>query len=312
MNPIDPTRRVELRWVAGTARVREEQTAMGDLAAGVVILALLSLEFFRLGLYIARRRSRRFANCTASLVLVLTVCFAMAVHGKLVLAVFLRVSNVIVLGNWIPLGAALLAGVAVGERSGWPLARANLAVLLLVAAWSTVGADLLRRSPALDGPWSSNGVCMQTSPATCGPCSAVSLLYDCGIQATEREMTELCLTGGTGTAPLGIYRGLRLKTRGTSWRVEVVSGTLDDLRRCDQWPVLGLLRKQEEPSRAALPWLSRVGHTVVIYGFTDTGTLDVGDPGFGRSFWKAEELAARWEGTGIRLVPREAPSPGKP
>ena len=62
-----------------------------------------------------------------------------------------------------------------------------------------------------------------------------------GIQASEQEMVELCLTRADGTPALGLYRGLKLKTRGTPWNVEVFRSGLEDLRNADRWPVILLV-----------------------------------------------------------------------
>ena len=70
---------------------------------------------------------------------------------------------------------------------------------------------------------------MQSRGASCGPCCAVTLLRHCGIEADEREMSDLCLTTKSGTPSLGLYRGLKLKTNDTPWDVEVVRGDLEQL-----------------------------------------------------------------------------------
>src|SRR5439155_26252660 len=56
-------------------------------------------------------------------------------------------------------------------------------------------------------------ICLQTSHATSSPAAAATLLRSHGIDTTEEEMARLCLTNPDGTSLLGLYRGLRLKTR---------------------------------------------------------------------------------------------------
>jgi hypothetical protein len=72
---------------------------------------------------------------------------------------------------------------------------------------------------------------------------------------------------------LGTYRGLRIKTSNTPWRVHVLShATLAELR-----------------------------HAVVIFGFLPNNKIDMGDPSVGREKWNVESLNTLWNGEGILL-----------
>jgi hypothetical protein len=51
-------------------------------------------------------------------------------------------------------------------------------------------------------------------------------------------------------------------------------------------------------------------HTVVLFGFTKDGRVEIGDPSndeFGRTLWTAHDLNQRWCGEGFRLVQRPRP-----
>lgn len=50
----------------------------------------------------------------------------------------------------------------------------------------------------LQNRW-SGGVCLQSTPSTCGPCSAITLLRQYGINASERDLARECFTYRGGT-----------------------------------------------------------------------------------------------------------------
>ena len=78
--------------------------------------------------------------------------------------------------------------------------------------------------------WDQQGICRQTTPYTCTPACAATVLKMHGIPATEQELAELCLTR-RGTTWQGLYRGLKRKTANTPYEVEVLSRSADSLRR---------------------------------------------------------------------------------
>ena len=126
-------------------------------------------------------------------------------------------------------------------------------------------------------------------------------------------MMALCLTNTKGTSSLGLYRGLKLKTRGTEWEVEVVSGNIQSLRRSDQWPVLLQVRCVFPRPRGRSPFHglldSRKRHTVVMFRFTEDGQADIADPAEilqERRKWPLDVLKQRWTGEGLRLVKRRS------
>lgn len=54
-----------------------------------------------------------------------------------------------------------------------------------------------------------DGVCMQTTPSTCGPASAATLLHAQGLQVTEAQLAHLSWTSLTGTENWYLARALR-------------------------------------------------------------------------------------------------------
>jgi predicted double-glycine peptidase len=282
---------------------------LGDILAGTLILLASSVVLFWWGTTIPRGLSARLARCVVLGTVTLIVVFAIGVDGTLLPAQILPFSNAIVLGNWLPLGAALLAGIVAGERSVPPWRRAAFGLVLVVLGWYTVlGHSLVQ--PTISRGRFQNGISLQTSSVSCGPCCAVTLLQYHGIEASEREMMELCLTNKSGTSLLGLYRGLKLKTRDTDRDVEIVRCSFEAFLRSETYPLIVSVRLQQERPSASTesglaPFrLSRAGHTIVIFGISDDGRVEVGDPGCGNTQWFLEDLRAHWSGEGLRLVER--------
>jgi predicted double-glycine peptidase len=285
---------------------------MWDLMFGAAILMAGCGGLFARGWRLARRRSRRRVFWAGLAALLLTLAFAALVHGTLLVACLLPVSSAIVLGNWIPLGAGFLAGIVSGQPAIPRWRRAAIAPILLCAAWYSVLRDVAGDCPPSHHNWFLAGVAKQSSRTSCGPCSAVTLLKHYGIESSEREMIRLCLTDRKGTAPLGLYRGLKIKTANTGWDVEVVRCSTRKLCDGEPWPVLFRVRLEPGshiPPMSGESWPSRMrqDHTVVVFGVTPDGHAEVGDPALatdGRILWPLERLEASRRGAGLRLVRR--------
>jgi len=279
-----------------------------DIWVGLAVVSAASVAAFMLAARSTRRCSGRARLALLGGLVAALVLYVALLYDRLTLARLLPVSNVIVLGNVIP----PLAGAIMGVLWGAPgISRARKGVGLVALALATarvVAAPWLGRPPTCGDLW-ENEVCMQTSGASCGAAAAATLLARSDIPTTEAEMARLCLTTN-GTSRLGLYRGLRLKTAGTPWRVEVFSGDVAKLRqKAAAGPVLlfvGLRRGQRADPRYARDWGWTPGlrHAVVLFGFEEGGVIDVGDPTMGRKRWRAEALDVLWDGQAIRLAPR--------
>ena len=281
---------------------------MGDLLSGLAVILAISIALFALGLRAARRGSRGFACGLALLGVGVVLLHAFVLLDNPRMAWVLPFSNLFVVGNWSPLGVALLAGLAWGW-AGSRLWRTGplVAALAALCAWHSYGL-LLEAPPRCGDVW-LNGVCIQTTDASCSAASAATLLRAYGIPATEREMARLCLTRKWGTCNHGLYRGLMLKTAGTPYAVEVFSWTLDELRLKPPGPVLLHVRLEKgarvDPRYARdWGWEPGVTHAVVLFDFLGNSLVEMGDPGVGREEWHVESLKVLWHGTGIRFVKR--------
>lgn len=192
---------------------------------------------------------------------------------------------------WHLLGGMFLfgAGLYVVRASLWKrdllmVATGLLASYLAAAGWSLRG-DHTRLCGTVDR-W---GVCLQTSPYSCGPASAAALLRLHGVSATEREMADLCLTrpGNTlvsGTSDCGLARGLRAKL-GSRSRVEVTAPRYADL------PVPCLV-----PVRLA----PRLGHCILVVEAGETGVTVI-DPHRGFRTIDRPAFESSWQGSAVSI-----------
>ena len=182
-----------------------------------------------------------------------------------------------------------------------------MVAILQMVAMVVVLFPLSGSAPQCGNLW-RDGVCLQTTRSTCSAASAATLLELHGIHATEQEMAELCLTR-RGTNWMGLYRGLKKKTAGTDWDVEVFTGTADDLRLLNTPAILsvGLAQDSQADSiyQTELGWRPGMRHSVVLFGFV-TDLVDIGEPtpDAGRERWTGSDLQAVYLGQGMRLVSR--------
>jgi hypothetical protein len=282
---------------------------MADIYWGIALLVLLTAGCLALGIRLARRASRRQQNLMALGAFGLLLLFLYLLNQCVWLMRWLPLTNLIVLGNFVPLAAGFLAGLA-WHRAEKPVWRRWVTVpaILIVCAYAAFRP--LLQAPVRGGNrWSRSGVCLQTTTSTCSAACAATLLREHGIEATEEEMIRLCLTRKTGTLFYGLFRGLTLKTEGTPWRVEAFRGDLARLREMTDGPVI--LTVGLRPNAGLDPryerdwgWLPGVRHAVVLYRFLPGDRVEIGDPAIGRERWTVDAVRDLWTGEGMRLVAR--------
>ncbi len=308
---IDPTP-FELMYHQSAAEAGDQPhpdrmaAPFGDLAAGLAWLGLASLALGIAGFRIARIAPPSLYNSLAVLTVAVLFAFGVGWHGSLRWAEWLPVTNVILLGNLLPLFACFLGGLIFGQPA-MPFAnRVGTGLLITSLGLYTIVSDLsVQRLPA-SICWVREGVWLQTLPESCSASAAVTLLDHYGIESSEAEMMRLSLTRRRGTPLLGLYRGLKLKTQQSPWDVQVVRGGLEELLAIQEAPVLLRVRPQDV---SATGWLARgePEHAVVLLGTTPEGFIEIGDPADHvrpRSPWPREKLERRWLGEGFRIVPR--------
>ncbi len=234
--------------------------------------------------------------------------FQMYAAGQLFWARLLPVSAAIIYSNMSAPLAALAAGWA-AHMPSTPFWRRALMVALLgggslaAVTWPLLSIAL-RPPPAGDDQW-AQGVALQTSWATCSPAAAATLLRAAGIDVSESQMIPLCLTDGSGTPTLGLYRGIKLVAEEQGRSVEVIDSTLDELLSEDRWPVLLAVKLPlgTEDRRYAdqWGWIPGMGHSVVVMRSAGPDQVWVGDPSVGLERWSRSDLKILWHGDGLRV-----------
>jgi predicted double-glycine peptidase len=278
---------------------------MADLYRAMALVLAAAAGAFFVGRRVSRATSPRVAGALAFLTCAFIVCFALFVRDHLLLTRLVPSSAVIIYGNPLPPAVALLCGIGWHRMPGRAWRKGVLLLpLALLCLYQSYGL-LLGRPPPLDERW-KNGVCRQTSSASCSAAAAATLLRAYGIDATEAGMAQLCLTRQGGTPMLGLYRGLKLKTAGTGKHVQAFRGDLATLR-AEAGPVILSVRLDRRPGvdpryEQLWGWAPGVSHTVVFFGFRADGKAEIGDPAVGREHWRVQDLEELWHGEGLRLA----------
>lgn len=280
---------------------------MSDLLVASCLLAILSLGIFVSIARLARRLPRRACDALAAAVVIGMGFYTRDVWDHTIVAEWLPISSLIILGNWFPLGIAALAGLA-WERVPPPLVRKLVPVILLSAsAGYSVYYPFRGEVPQCLDRW-EQGVCRQTTQDTCSAACAATLLRHCGIPATEQEMADLCITR-KGTTWWGLFRGLKLKTAGSDWDVQVFSTPASALQNPGNPASIIFVRltaavAERNPELEQDGWIVGVSHSVVLFGFDEDGHCLIGDPSIGPEVWPMKVLELLYQGRGMRLAKR--------
>lgn len=235
--------------------------------------------------------------------------FMLYAAGQLFLALIVSHSAAIVWTNMTPVLGALAAGWILRLPNIPKVRRAGMSVLvacgsLLSLFWPNLGP--LLRPPPPGRELVSQSVVLQSSWATCSPAAAATLLHQEGIPISEREMIPLCLTDGSGTPSLGLYRGVKLVADSHGRRVSVPSLSVDQLLANDDWPLLLTVKLPQtgvEDSRYEdqWGWIPGMGHTVVALHRISKDELRIADPAVGIETWHRDDLEVLFHGSAIRV-----------
>ena len=280
-----------------------------DLVWGIALIVALAAGLFLATASLARHWSPRVLSGVAVLVVGALLLYIRSVWYDVRLAQWLPVSNLIVVGNWLPLLAAVLGGIVWEKARDCSWRRIGSTAALACTALYALLYPVLGSPPRCENRWDWSGNCLQTTDLTCSAASAATLLRAHGIESSEQEMADLCLTRH-GTSWQGLYRGLKLKTAGTKWDVQVVACSQPELPRL-RGPLIisvGLessARGDTDYTRE-FGWVPGVNHSVILHGFTNFGCAIIADPTqeLSREQWDEEMLRVLWRGYAIRLVER--------
>lgn len=291
--------------------------AAPDLMYGFGVMMGISFSLFLLGVVIGERVSRKTSLLLLSVCVGMIVLYLLYLWDDILLANLLPFSNLIVIGNWLPPMTALIAGIAwksmpgsLRRRNGYTAVEFMIAgIAMLLPVWGT--------APQCEELWDGQ-VCRQTSNQTCSAACAATLLRLHGIDTSEQEMAELCLTNGTGTSWQGLYRGLSLKSEGTNLGVEVLPCQPADLSlftHSNAILAVGIPEGVEVPAKYTannkFGWEVGQLHSVVFFGFNQEGQAIIGDPAVGMDLWSWEDLEILVRGRAIRLIHEEPPVSSK-
>lgn len=258
------------------------------------------------------RRSRKAKVLVVQVgALIALVGYLTLIWDRPILAALLPSSNVIILGNWLPLWACFFVGIYLATSGNVGYRQATLSVFAFCLSAISVVSPMFGEAPECQSIQDSVAFQYQTSPYTCSAACAVTLLRLHGIRATEQEMADLCLTR-EGTHWMGVYRALKLKTAGTDWDVVVEQLEAEQKPSLNRGPGLLALSFDLDafPEAVDHGFSSLTGHSVVSLGTFGPGYVDVFDPspdfGFerwGDAFWKATS-----SGVLLKLVSRDPQS----
>lgn len=284
-----------------------------DLYFGVATGLLFSALSFCMARYLWKRSARRVHVLLSIAPLAIVGAHVLWLRDSLFLVKLLPFSNVVLIGNVVPLSGWFLAGCA------WEkLKDSRIRRTVAVASIATTGLYFwllpLFSSGSSDGNLWKDGVCLQTREANCAPAAAATLLRYHGMDVNEPDLVQACLTSERGTSTHGLYRGMKLGTERTRW--EAVWTRTQTPQSAEElsgyaFPIMvSVMLKESDVSEfpryeKEWGWIPGALHYVVLYGVTSDGKVWVGDPAVGKEQWSFESLRLLWHGIVAKLVERK-------
>lgn len=186
-------------------------------------------------------------------------------------------------------GAGLLAGYVHQLRKSVPRLKRQLRTFTLPILFTLIIAvpylkPVLRplRKDQLSEQWQGR-VCMQSTPATCGPASAATILAMLGVNISEAELAHESLTYAGGTENWYLVRALRKRGRQASYhKVDPDEPTFPT------------------PSIAGVQLQHGTGHFTALIGREGTNYI-VGDPLTGETTSSLATFRSQYTFTGFFL-----------
>ncbi|MEZ6131926.1 MAG: hypothetical protein R3C59_24970 [Planctomycetaceae bacterium] len=285
---------------------------MSDLIFAVMMMVAVAIFAFRLGLHWGRSESRGFRIKVQLLALLLMGVYLAFLWNRPILSRLLPTSSLIIVGNWLPIWGCLFIGLYMSSPGTSLRRRVSLSLLTAVLAGYSTVAPILGKPPSCALVPAAKALQQQTTPYTCSAASAASLLRIHGLDATESELADLCLTR-QGTHWMGVYRGLSLKTRNSGWSVTAEPFTRDSLQHRNSGPCV--LSFNVNPagfeSSSDHGFVEGAGHSVLFLGSNGSGYVSVFDPApeYGAEEWDDRMFNCITDGVVLRLVPDDPDSP---
>ncbi|GAB5444760.1 MAG: hypothetical protein Fues2KO_51090 [Fuerstiella sp.] len=284
---------------------------MMDLTAAIVIMVSISVLAFTLGLQTGNdSRRRRILAQIISVMLMVGYC--MFLWNRPVLTRLLPGSDLVIVGNWLPLWGSFFLGFCLASRSIPRWRKTALFFPAVAFCFYSIVAPVLGQPPRCEAAVGGKLLQHQTTPYTCSAACAASLLRLHNIAATEEELARLSLTR-EGTHWMGLYRGLNMKVQGTGWQVVVEPfdpGRLDQLPFS---PSILALRMDVSQFEEGVDHGFRddCGHSVVYLGRPAADRIAVFDPSpdFGIEEWDTQIMSCISDGVIMTLVPTDHAHP---
>jgi len=285
---------------------------MIDIYLSVIAMAVICALLVALGVMLSKRQPLWLATLLAAGALLGLVAFERWLQDDPMLTRLIPLATVPVWGAWQPAIAAIGVGFAWRLLPGSALRRLVLILPLLILTGVRAWWPIFDKAPPVIAR-QERGVWMQTTGASCSPAAAATLLSKMGIQSSEKEMSDLCLTSLNGTSTLGLYRGLKIATRGRDVTVVARKGlTKEDLKSLNTPMLLSVYLEPGVPVDPRYTqlwgWSPGVKHTVVFLGFAPDGDIHIADPAVGRESWGMENLDVLWHGEAMYVKPSEQTS----
>lgn len=265
-----------------------------DVAIPLVMMLVIAAVCFEIGQTSGRKLSVVLMLLGAGVL----ALWAFWLNDNPLLTRLLPVPNLVFWGNLQLPAAALMAGVVWGRFRG-PQWQRTVIVLILVGIGGFRLLEPILGEPlrGIQNHWNDDGVCLQSSVASCSAAAAATVLHEKGIDCQEQQLINLCLTRRSGTTSLGLYRGLRLMTQDKPLRVIALPATPEDAAH---WPLPAVISIQQPGGSQG--WFS-VGnrHSVALLDVADDGSVDIGDPMGGGQHWSQKEFVRLYAGVGFGL-----------
>lgn len=297
--------------------------AIGFIAA---VSGLAFLAGRRLTLSVYHAKPLLFAEC-----LVFSLVFAFGLSNRLTWANAFESPAALCWSNWLPVFLAFTAGLSLELTALRARFRRVVAITMTMLGLGFLVLPIAR--PQLYpiqlneiSTW-KEGVCLQSSDASCGPAAAATLLHQTAMVSpspltfgdrhwarapslsAERLMADTCLTSRQGTSSLGMVRGLRIAVAGSKHRVAIADTNPRAWRAKDQLPNIAVVRFAGElpsgPVRGPVRQLlgsDGEGHAVVVHSRTSDGHWRVADPAVGWRVWDDAFFRSVFTGEAIYLT----------
>jgi hypothetical protein len=286
-----------------------------DLLLALILITLTSFWAMIVGIRLGQTASTRLQLIIQLLVVVACSCYFFFVWDRPFLSQYLPHTALIVLANWHPMMGSFFAGMYLASGRIKLRRRLILGPMTLALAGYSIVAPVLGHAPICATATSASPLIAQTTPYTCSPAAAASLLRLYGIAATESEMAKLCLTRH-GTHWMGVYRGLKLMTEGTPWEVVAQPFSRKAVMSLGDSPALLSINIDTDRIRTCEDhgFRGSSGHSVLALGSRDHREVMVFDPApsYGIERWDRKLLSWVSHGVILRLRPRNGTEDEEP